>query len=330
MGPQWTDLTRVTLPSTSRAEPRRGVSAGRPRRRARGANPVAYDFRRPIQLSREHQRILQLGFDGFARQATTVLTSALRSVCQVSLGSIDQRSYAEYVDSLGNSTYLNLFTVDPMPGLGVLEIPLDAIMTFVDHMLGGPGAQEQPQRPLTEIESGVIGGLMDRLLSEMRYSLGGIVALVPTLHGIEYSPQFAQVAGAADVMVVISMDIRVDERPYRMTVCLPFSGLLPHLTAAAAPAPVSNRERAQRVHASELLHEQFQSVPVDVAVRFRPTRLDPATLGDLRIGDVLRLAHPGSAPLDVTVDDITFAHATAGAQGPRLAALIVGTPKESA
>jgi flagellar motor switch protein FliM len=30
----------------------------------------------------------------------------------------------------------------------------------------------------------------------------------------------------------------------------------------------------------------------------------------------------------VTVDDTTFAHATAGAQGQRLAALIVGTRKE--
>jgi flagellar motor switch protein FliM len=130
-------------------------------------------------------------------------------------------------------------------------------------------------------------------------------------------------------MVVISFELRIDDRPRRMTVCLPFSGLLPHLTAAAAPAPVSNRERAQRAQAAELLTRQFETVPVDVRVRFRPTRLDPATLSDLRPGDVLRLAHPASAPLDVTVDDMTFAHATAGAQGPRSAALIVGTPQEN-
>ena len=38
-------------------------------------------------------------------------------------------------------------------------------------------------------------------------------------------------------MVVASFDLRVDERAHRMTVCLPFSGLLPHLASAAAPAP---------------------------------------------------------------------------------------------
>lgn len=290
---------------------------------------MAYDFRRPIQLSREHSRILQLGFDGFARQATTVFTSSLRTVCGVTLTGIEQRSYAEYVDSLEAATYLTLFAADPMPGLGVMEIPLVATMACVDHMLGGPGHTDQPERPLTEIESGVISGLMTRLLSEMRYSLSGTVPLEPTLTGTEYSPQFAQVAGAADVMVVASFELRVDDRAHRMTICLPFSGLLPHLASAAAPAPASDRERAKRAQAAEMLHARFATVPMEVAVRFRPTQLDPDALSNLEVGDVLRLAHPASAPLDVTVDDTAFAHATAGAQGQRLAALIVGTRKEN-
>jgi len=48
--------------------------------------------------------------------------------------------------------------------------------------------------PATEIESGVIGdGLIERLLSEMRYSLAGIVPL-SAITGTGYSPQFGQVA----------------------------------------------------------------------------------------------------------------------------------------
>ncbi len=307
-----------------------GAGSGpRARRRTGDVDAVPYDFRQPIQLSREHSRILQLGFDGLSRQATTLLTSSLRTVCQVSLSSIEQRSYAEYVDSLGASTYLTIFTADPMPGLGVLEIPLSATMACVDHMLGGPGAAEQPERPLTEIEAGVIGGLTARLLAEMRYSLSSIVTLEPHVTGVEYSPQFAQVAGAADVMVVATLDMRIDGAQHQMTVCLPFSGLLPHLTAAAAPAPASERERLKRAHAAEQVRERFATVPMEVSVRFRPTQLGPEALAGLQTGDVLRLAHPSSAPLDVTVDDTVFAHATAGAQGQRLAALIVGTRKES-
>jgi flagellar motor switch protein FliM len=288
--------------------------------------PVTYDFRRPIQLSREHSRTLQLGLDGFARQATTVFTSTLRTVSAISLVSIDQRSYAEYVDSLGTSTYMTVFSADPMPGAGILEMPLPAVMTCIDHMLGGHGGTTQPNRPLTEIESAVIQRFTLRLLGEMRYSLDGIVALEPTITGVEYSPQFAQTAGAADVMVVASFELKFGDAEHRMTFCLPFSGLLPHLANASAPTPASDRERLQRAQAAALLKEQFHDVPVEVDVKFRHTRLAPDEISHLAVGDVVRLAHPSAAPLDVCVDDVVFAHATAGVHGKRLAAQIVAAP----
>lgn len=290
---------------------------------------MPYDFRRPIQLSREHSRILQLGFDSFARQATTVFTSLLRTVCHLQLDSVQQVSYDEYIDSLVAPTYLTKFVAEPMTGQGMLDMPLAATMTCIDHMLGGPGSPWQPMRPLTEIESGVIRHLMDRLLGEMRYSLASIVDLELATTGVEYSPQFAQVAGAADMMVVVAFTLRIGEGSHPVSLCLPFNGLHPHLTKAAAPAPVSDRERAKKAHAAELLKEQFALVPVDVSIRFRPTRQDPDRLGSLQPGDVLRLSHPSTAPLDVVVDDTTFAHATAGAKGPRLAALIVDATKET-
>jgi flagellar motor switch protein FliM len=289
---------------------------------------VPYDFRRPIQLSREHSRILQVAFDGFARQVTTVFTSALRRVCAVSLQSIEQRTYGEYVESLPATTYLTIFSAEPMAGHAMLEIPLTATMTCVDHMLGGPGGSGQPQRPLTDIESSVIRGLIDRLLHEMRYSLDGTIPMLPETIGTEYSPQFAQVAGAGDVVVVLTFELAVDDTQHCLTVCLPFNGLLPHLMAAAAPAPVSERERAKRAESADLLRAQFEAVAVEVAIRFRTTHVSPVDFGDLAVGDVIRLSHPATAPLEVSTDDTTFGHATPGAKGARLAALIVGTPKE--
>jgi flagellar motor switch protein FliM len=292
--------------------------------------PVAYDFRRPIQLSREHSRTLQIGLDGFARQATTVFTSSLRTVCSITLASVDQRSYGEYVESLGASSYMVLFSADPIPGAGVLEMPLPATMVCVDHMLGGPGSTTQPNRPLTEIEGTVVRGFVERLLHEMRYSLEGVVTMEPRITGVEYSPQFAQAAAVGDVMVVATFDLKLGDADHRMTFCLPFSGLLPHLLKASAPSPVSDRERVQRAQAASLLHEQFHEVPLDVRVTLRSTRLSPDHIGDLAVGDVIRLSHPAAAPLDVTVDDVVFAHATPGVRGKRLAAQIVALPTSAA
>ncbi|MET0838690.1 MAG: flagellar motor switch protein FliM [Marmoricola sp.] len=309
--------------SPSRTTGGSGLREGRERSEA-----VAYDFSRPIQLSREHSRILQVGLDGFARQATTLFTSSLRTVCSLSLLSVEQQNYGEYVEGLLAPTYMTIFTADPLSGRGVLEMPVKAAMTCIDHLLGGPGATLQPLRTRSEIESTVMTRLTERLLAEMRYSLGNVLDFDPKISGVEYSPLFAQLAAASDVMAVATFDLRIADRPHKLSVCLPFSELLPYLVSAAAPAPVSDRERATRVRSAELLRGQFESVPVDIAVRFRTTHVSPDSLGELAVGDVIRLSHPASAPLDVTTDDTVFAHATPGSKGPKLAALVVGAPKE--
>jgi flagellar motor switch protein FliM len=72
-------------------------SPGRISRRGQGAGPSPYDFRRPIKLSREHVRTLQIAFETYARSCGTLLTTRLRAVSNVSLISIEQLNYDEYV-----------------------------------------------------------------------------------------------------------------------------------------------------------------------------------------------------------------------------------------
>lgn len=297
-------------------------------RRLRRGEPTPYDFRRPIQLSREDARQLHLAFEGFARQASTVFTSLLRTVCDVHLVRITQQAYGEYVDSLEPLTYLGIFSAEPIAGRGIVQLPMTGVMTAIDHMLGGHGGEQQPQRALTEIEVAVMGELMDRLLAEMRYSLADSVDVIPRATGYEHSPQLAQVAGASDVMVVVRLAMRLAGKDLDGTICLPYAGLHPHLARATAPSATSESERRSRERAAAALRERFASVPVEAAVRLRPTTFTPAEIADFVPGTLVRLRHPSAAPLEVCVDGEVFAHATPGASGPRLAALVVATPEK--
>src|SRR5512135_770231 len=53
------------------------------RRRRRG-EARTYDFRRPVRLAREHAHILRVAMQTFARQSSTLLTTSLRVICQLS------------------------------------------------------------------------------------------------------------------------------------------------------------------------------------------------------------------------------------------------------
>jgi flagellar motor switch protein FliM len=285
-----------------------------------------YDFRRPVKLSRENSRSLQLAFETFARQASIVMTSALRSVCQIDLVEIEQRTYTEYVESLPETTYMTVFSMQPVQQPAVLEMPLPVVMGCVDRLLGGPGPADQPMRPMTDLESTVVAGLYDRLVAEVRYALSTLVAIEPQIVGVEYSPQLAQLANTSDAIVVARFVLRRGEVEHPLTLAMSFNGLLPYLNATGGAAVVTERERTQRAVASARLAAEFQEVPVEVAVRFRGTVADPVELSGLQVGDVVRLKHPAEAPLDVTAADVVFAHATAGTQGARLAARVVAAP----
>ncbi len=281
-----------------------------------------------MKLSRENSRTLQIAFETFARQAATVMTSSLRTVCQLTLLSVEQQTYTEYVESIPDTTYLTVFSLEPVQQSAAFQMPLAATMACVDHLLGGPGTANQPERPLTDMESAVVGGLFERLVAEVRYAFASLVPLEPRILGVEYSPQLAQVAAATDAMVVARFELRQGDREHVVTLCFSFAGLLPYLTATGSAAVVNDRERAKRQEASDRLAAGFQGVPVEVSVRFRSTSADPVELAGLAVGDIVRLPHPSEAPLDVMAADVVFAHATPGSQGKRLACLVVAPPTQ--
>ncbi len=303
-------------------------TAGRIRRH-KGTGPEPYDFRRPTKLSREHVRTLQIAYETFARQYATLLTTTLRVVSQVSLISIEQLTYEEYIDSLESPTIMGMVSLEPLPGTTILEFSLGVAMVSIDHMLGGPGGA-QPVRALSDIETPLLTGLINRILNELRVALEPITEVRPNLDTIEYSPQFLQAGVASDAVIVASFDMRVGNEECVATLSIPFGTIFPKLHGDQNHAPLSAAQQASRELAKRRVAENVSNAPLEVSVRFLPVLMSPADLVGLQPGDVVPLGHPVNAPLSVMSSGITFAHAVPGSQGARLACLVVAPPAEEA
>jgi flagellar motor switch protein FliM len=301
-------------------------SPSRMSRRNGTTGPTPYDFRRPIKLSREHIRTLQIAFETYARGCGTLLTTRLRVVSSVTLAAVEQLNYDEYVASLNNPTVVAVVTIDPLPGSLLLEISSTAAMTSIDHMLGGPGGA-QPQRPLTDVEMPLLRGLFDRMLAELRYAFEQLVDIEPKLRDIEYNAQFLRAHQPGDAVVIASFDMKIGSEECAASICLPFNTILPVLERETA-VELTSAERSAKAVALRNLTAGLSAAPIDVAVRFQPIHMRSGDIVDLQPGDVVPLGHATSLPLEVTVNETVFAHAVPGNQGARLACLVVPPPPE--
>ncbi len=277
----------------------------------------AYDFRSPATLAREQARALDLAFETFARQWGTQLTAKLRTVCRVTVGGIAISAYDDYTARLPEGAALALIPMEGATARAVFQLPAADLLGWVGRMVGGAGVIPPPERPFTTVELAMIRRLLDESLEELGYSFGAILPRELAIEAVHVSAQLAQAAAPADLMVVASFRLRVGEAETAATLAIPASVLLPALGSVAEPAgPAENAAR---------LRSQLAAAPVGVAARFAPLTVNPGVVLDLAVGDVLRLPHPASRPLEVAVDGIAVATAAIGSTGSRLACVVVDT-----
>jgi flagellar motor switch protein FliM len=293
-------------------------------RRRRG-EPRTYDFRRPVRLARDQAHLLRIAMETFGRQSSTVLTTSLRVVCTLGSQVIEELSYDEYLSTLPESAVCSVVVLEPWAGRSLLTFEVPALLEVVDHMLGGPGADEQPDRPLTDIEQALVRHILSRMLRELSYALEPLGRVEPELVSLESNPSFVQAAAPTDPVVVARMELAIGERTSTASLCIPYATLAPALARLSRAQDDDARALARR-QAAERTQQRLTDVEVEVAVRFRPLRLTSGAIGRLAVGDVVPLEHRTTAPLAVTSAATTFAHALPGTSGRRLAVLIVPNP----
>jgi flagellar motor switch protein FliM len=279
--------------------------------------PEVYDFARPSTLAREHARVLELAFETFARQWGTQLTAKVRAVSQVTCEQVQMTTYDEYAASLPALTGMVLLPITGLNPKGVLQVPLDAALTWVSHALGASKPLPTPDRTFTPIEQALVRKIVEDALDDLRYSFGGLLAQDVTVGGFQFNSQFAQAAQKGDLMIVASFSIRVGDRIAPGTLALPAEAVLPQLGEAAAHVSPAD--------ARALLDAQLESVPVGVSLRFAPAAVLPTQVLRLAVGDVLPLPHPQHRPLTIAVDGEPVGTAAVGANGSRLAGIVVTT-----
>ena len=292
------------------------LSSGQDKRR----RVVPYNFRRPDRMSKEQVRALYLLHDLFSHSLSSSLPIFLRTISEVTLISVEQQAYVEYLYGLPDPTAIFTLSMHPLQGVSVLELNPSLAFPVIDRLLGGKGVPLSEPRAVTEIEQKILEGFLKIVTDDLREAWKPLIDLDLQIVGRETRPQLLQIVAPNEVVLAIVFHVQVGEARGMMSLCIPALILEPIIEKFNQSFYVRSREVPPE-HTRALL-ETLSGVSFPVAAEIHGTTASMEDLFNLAPGDILRLEHPIERPVEVSVGGLVKFLGTLAARNGRTAAQI--------
>jgi len=264
---------------------------------------TVYDFKRPERVSKDQMRALEGIHEGFARNFGAALSAFLRTIIEVKISDTEQLTFSEFIHSLPNPTCFNLLTVKPWDGSVCLEISPLIIYPIIDRLLGGAHVDAFiPQRALTTIEQRLVGRITERALKLLGDAWSSLGVTGFELTQSESNPHLVQVVAPNEVVVVVTLELRLGSKSGTMCLCVPFTTLEPVLDKLATQSWLSYRRKDTGINHGKRIAESVKGAAVNVAAYLAQTTISMGQLMGLQVGDIIQTEKLASAELIVQVE----------------------------
>jgi flagellar motor switch protein FliM len=258
---------------------------------ARGAPAAlkveAYDFRNPVFLSEIELRRLRLLHEDFIRYLSARLSLYLRMELGLKMARLTTSTYAKFTDSLPNPTHLCLFKVEPLVGVGILDVNPRLALTIADRLLGGRGHSVKAERYLTEIEIALIEDVINIVLEEWCAQWKTEQELHPVLIGHENNGRFLQTSPKDAIILILTLEANFGDCSEQIQIGVPYYTIEPVVKKMQARR---QKDTAVSQTAKKAAwHPAYERITVPVRAEWSALEINLREITSLRVGDVFEL-----------------------------------------
>src|SRR3954469_22845651 len=272
-----------------------------------------YDFKRPERVSKDQMRALEGLHEGFGRNFGAALSGYLRTIVEVSVATIEQLTYSEFIHSLPNPTCFNLLKAEQLDGQLCLEISPLIIYPIIDRLLGGSNADLFiPQRPLTQIEQRLVQRITDRATHHLSEAWSNLTPVNFSVQDFESNPQLVQIVPPNETVVVVGLELKMGNRAGTMSLCIPYNVIEPIMGQLSNQSWFSYQKKGgHEDHAKKLTHNVTQA-PLEMRAFLARTSIKVSDLLSLQVGDIITTDKSQNADVFVQVEGKNKFHGQIG------------------
>ncbi|MBR7794860.1 MAG: flagellar motor switch protein FliM [Bacillota bacterium] len=262
-----------------------------------------YDFKRALRFSKDQIRSISRIHENYARLLTTFFSAQLRTYINITVASVDQIPYEEFIRSVPKMTILNTYSVEPLEGRLVMEVNPNIAYAMLDRTLGGMGSGVNKVENLTEIETILMTQLFEKAITNLQEAWATIVDIDPVLEDFEVNPQFLQMVSPNETVVVVSLNTTIGEESGMINICIPHIVLEPIISKLSVHYWMQTSSKERDVDAYEKLTKNLQQAQIEVKALLGESTISIEQFLNLNKDDVIGLDNTIESPLILAVND---------------------------
>jgi len=259
-----------------------------------------YDFRRPDRVSKEQLRSIRNLHDKFARNFSSTLSNYLRTIRDITLTSVDQMTYGEFLMSLPDPTSFNIISMIPMEGNTVLEINPSLVFPIVDKLLGGTGKPLFQTRELTSLEQHIMDGILGLILKDLEEVWRQIIPNIRMKKELsENSPHIIQIVSQNEVVILVVCEVKFGEVLGMMNLCIPAIVLEPVLGKISSSDWLIGAKKGLAGEKEEEIMHMLSETEVSTNVFLGHNKLTIEDILGLQDGDLVMFNVKQDKPVEI-------------------------------
>lgn len=255
------------------------------------------NFRTVGQVSLTEISALTRLHETVARNLTHALAAYLRVVLELSLASVEQVTYREFLQRIPNVTYLATLRLQPLDTVCAVQMDLAVGFPIIDLLLGGKGNADVQIRPVTDIEEGILENVIGLVARELEANWQPVLEQKIAFDQHWPEAQVHQFLPGNAKVLVLTFALRLPDAEGALHVVLP-------ALAASVFLRKFSQERSQRRRAPEAeaqLRARLLQCPFQAELRLPSSRVTVRELLALEAGHILALDQPAESPAWLTV-----------------------------
>lgn len=255
---------------------------------------------RPYDLTSQERSVrirmpaLDLLNERLARLLSVSLPNMLRCVCEVSSQGIRTIKFADYANSLSSPISLNLVRIKPLRGVALIVLDSKFVFSAIEAFFGADGRFDTriEEREFTAVELRLVRLILQSAFADLREAWKPITQVDFEYVDSEANPQFTNIAGPNDPVVISSFQIEFEKCAGELHVTMPYGMLEPLRDVLAVGVSSDSQEVDQRWTAS--LREEVKDAVVGVSSSLAQTKITLRELMRLSAGDVIPIDLPAT------------------------------------